>query len=69
MFLFFLPIDICTGQAPGTILTDSTNANIFYKCGECSPEVITCPVGQKYDAQCLKCVTNAFPDCDQRGML
>ena len=65
MIYFFL--DVCTGKLAEDHIIDATNPNAYYVCGKCPPERVVCPTGQKYDAQCKKCVTNAFPNCDLAG--
>lgn len=60
---------MCTGKATNEVIVDVTNANVYHICGECSLQrTVTCEAGKKYDAQCNKCVTGQFPNCDDAGI-
>ena len=60
---------MCTGRSANSVIVDATDSTKYSVCGECSVvSTGTCPVGKKYDVQCKKCVTGAFPNCDDAGM-
>ncbi|XP_066925332.1 SCO-spondin-like [Clytia hemisphaerica] len=62
---YFQGENVCTGKARDEFVVDPQNNNQYYVCGDCDiARTITCTSPQFYDPQCQKCVTRAFPNCD-----